>query len=323
MKKLKTLQKVLYLSGLIFLILGSANIVSGQWTCGDDLIDNRDGQSYKTIQIGSQCWMAENLNYGTMIQSNAAGHQMSDNSIVEKYCWNNILSNCDNSTQHPGGYYEWQEAVQYYGGQPTLPVKGICPDEWHIPSQAEYSSLITELGGAAVAGGKLKVGGTSGFEGVIAGWRCTINGRFLTLFPKGFWWSGNMQAADEGVYMDIDETNSAATISAYPASIGFNIRCLKNTTSGTSELIDGQNKFRIENFAQEGKLLNLSFITESIGDYIVTICDLTGKEVSTNKIYCQVGENILSIQLDGINSGIYILNLEYKDQAISQKFYIQ
>jgi len=323
MKKLDIIKKVCYLTISVWLLSGLLNSVSAQWSCGDDLIDNRDGKSYTTVQIGLQCWMSENLNYGTMIQSNAAGHQMSDNGMVEKYCWNNISSNCDNSADHPGGYYEWQEAVQYYGGQPALPVQGICPDDWHIPSQVDYTDLIAELGGTAFAGMKMKVGGSSGFDGVIAGWRCTINGGFLTMFPKGFWWTGNMGSTDEGVYIDIDETNTIATIGAYPASIGFNIRCLKNSTTGTSDVQNTQDKFRIENLVQEGKLIKLTFITKSAGDYIVTLNDLSGKEVRKNKIKGQMGENNLNLEINGFKCGIYILNLEYNKQMISQKIYIQ
>ena len=201
---------------------------SSSFTCGEPLTDPRDGQTYNTIQIGNQCWMSQNLNYGTYLASTGSGSLTHDDGIVEKYCWNNIPSNCDNSTTHPGGFYEFYEAVQYYGGQPTQPVQGACPEGWHMPAKTEFTELISYLGGTSVAGTKLKVGGSSGFEGVIAGWRCTSGGSFLTLFPKGFWWSSTQSNSSNAWYMDIDNTNPYATLSSYGKSLGFNIRCVKD-----------------------------------------------------------------------------------------------
>ena len=60
--------------------------------CGDPLIDDRDGQSYATVQIGDQCWMAENLNVGLMLLT---GEEITDNETIEKYCYGNDPANCD------------------------------------------------------------------------------------------------------------------------------------------------------------------------------------------------------------------------------------
>jgi uncharacterized protein (TIGR02145 family) len=199
-----------------------------QWTCGDDLIDERDGKVYGAVEIGEQCWMSENLNYGTYIVSNADGALTHDDGIVEKYCWDNNSDNCDNSTTHQGGFYEFYEAVQYYSGQATKPVHGACPDGWYMPVTTEFTQLINYLGGPSVAGTALKVGGSSGFEAVIAGWRCTLNGSFLTMFPQGYWWSSTQFNNDDGWFMDVNNTNSNASQAHYPKTLGFNIRCVKN-----------------------------------------------------------------------------------------------
>ena len=100
------------------MILISTPLISlGQWSCGDNLNDARDGRIYATVQIGTQCWMAENLNYGTMIPSSQAGSIMTDNAVIEKYCWDNDSTWCNGTNGHPkyGGFYEWQEAMNYYG----------------------------------------------------------------------------------------------------------------------------------------------------------------------------------------------------------------
>ncbi|MCK4677887.1 MAG: fibrobacter succinogenes major paralogous domain-containing protein [Bacteroidales bacterium] len=106
-------------------------ITTKEWICGDSLIDTRDNQKYKTVQIGTQCWMAENLNIGARIDGI---NNQTDNSVIEKYCYNDDTVNCDIY----GGLYQWDEAMQYVldtGAQ------GICPNGWHLPSDDEWKIL--------------------------------------------------------------------------------------------------------------------------------------------------------------------------------------
>jgi len=90
-----------------------------------------EGQVYNTIQIFSQCWLKENLNVGTMIQGT---EEMTDNGIMEKYCYNNIPDSC---TKY-GGLFQWDEMMQY-STQPSI--QGICPIGWHIPKDEEWKIL--------------------------------------------------------------------------------------------------------------------------------------------------------------------------------------
>lgn len=120
------------------LIAGSglvAQPVTGVFSCGDTIIDVRDGQAYPTVQIGSQCWMAKNLNTGQMVSD----FMMYDNNIIEKSCYNNDPSNCDVF----GGLYIWSEAMQ---GNTAESGQGICPSGWHIPSRADWDQLRRYLG---------------------------------------------------------------------------------------------------------------------------------------------------------------------------------
>jgi uncharacterized protein (TIGR02145 family) len=101
------------------------------FSCGDPFTDPRDGQIYNTIQIGDQCWMAENLNIGTMINGT---EDMTDNGIIEKYCYDNDTANCEIY----GGLYQWNEMMEYtttQGGQ------GICPAGWYISTDDELKIL--------------------------------------------------------------------------------------------------------------------------------------------------------------------------------------
>ncbi len=77
------------------------------WSCGDLIIDDRDGQTYNTVQIDDQCWLAENLNIGIMING---AYNQSDNGVINKYCYDNDPSNCEIY----GGLYQWDEMIGLY-----------------------------------------------------------------------------------------------------------------------------------------------------------------------------------------------------------------
>ena len=96
--------------------------------CGP-FIDARNNKLYQTILIGEQCWMKENLNIGEIINGT---QEQTNNSIIEKYCHDNIGTNCDIY----GGLYQWDEVMQYLTNEG---VQGICPQGWHIPTDAEWT----------------------------------------------------------------------------------------------------------------------------------------------------------------------------------------
>ena len=114
------------------------------------MTDARDGQTYKTVQIGSQTWMAENLNYET----------------ASSYCYNDSASYCAKY----GRLYTWAVAMDSAGTwttngkgcgndktcSPTYPVRGVCPSGWHLPTQTEWNTLFTAVGGQSTASTKLK-----------------------------------------------------------------------------------------------------------------------------------------------------------------------
>ena len=166
-------------------------IYFGVFQCGLPLIDVRDGQIYQTVQIGEQCWMAENLNIGTMINGS---NDQTDDGTIEKYCYENSTSNCDTY----GGLYQWNEMMQY---TTTQGVQGICPEGWHLPTDAEWTTLVDFLGGSSVAGGKMKEAGyahwnspntgatnESGFTALPGGCRNTF-GYFNYLGSTAYFWS--------------------------------------------------------------------------------------------------------------------------------------
>ena len=199
------------------------------------------GQTYNTVQIGTQCWFKENLNVGSMIQGSS---NQTNNSIIEKYCYNNLPANCDTF----GGLYQWAEAVQYQNGasnttspNPALSgyVKGICPVGWHVPSDWEWSSLETAIGGSTIAGGALKhtsvlwsspnMGATnsSGFSALPGG--CLIsNWAFFYLGNITDFWSSSESSATYTIDRDLANNYSVIGRGIGNKSNGFSVRCLKD-----------------------------------------------------------------------------------------------
>ncbi len=118
-----------------------------------------EGQVYNTVQILSQCWMKENLNVGTMI---SGSEQMSNNGIIEKYCYNNETDSCNKY----GGIYQWNEMMSYTN-QPES--QGICPQGWHIPSDDEWKIL------SGVTDSQYFIGDTIWNEWFYSGYDAALN----------------------------------------------------------------------------------------------------------------------------------------------------
>jgi uncharacterized protein (TIGR02145 family) len=185
---------------------------------------------YHAIQIGSQCWMKENLNIGTHI---AGGTDQTNNSIIEKFCYGNDTNNC----KIYGGLYQWNEMMQYVT---TAGAQGICPNGWHIPTKAEYTTLETTLGGSTVAGDKIREIGithwnspnagatnSSGFTGLGSGRR--YNGyNFGGLKEYLDLWTSTSQNSSEAWNFYLYEYQHSTHQGYAPKVDGFSVRCIKN-----------------------------------------------------------------------------------------------
>ena len=194
-----------------------------------------DNNNYSIVQIGTQTWMAENLNVGVKINS---AQNQTNNGIREKYCYYDDLNNCNLY----GGQYMWNEMMQY-GTTPGA--KGICPNGWHIPTDAEWTVLGTNLGGDAVAGGKMKSTGTieagtglwytpntgatneSGYSALPGGYRASA-GNFNGFGESGNWWSSTLNNPLNAQYRWI--SNMYGYLNSFGCDIyfGFSVRCVKN-----------------------------------------------------------------------------------------------
>jgi len=179
-----------------------------------------DGKIYNTELIGEQCWLRENLDIGTMINSST---QQTNNATTEKYCYGNDPDNCDIY----GGLYRWNESMQYVT---TEGAQGICPTGWHIPSQADFQTLLDEVGNDAnsiKSTGQGSDPGTnySGFSALLSGYidDNSVFGQFGIV--TGFWSSTEYSSPDAAHHLIVGNvTGLGQTYKDY----GFSIRCIKD-----------------------------------------------------------------------------------------------
>ncbi|MDX1700468.1 MAG: FISUMP domain-containing protein [Melioribacteraceae bacterium] len=187
---------------------------------------NYAGLDYNLIPIGKQCWMKENLNVGTMINDSL---EMTNQDTVEKYCYDNDLSNCDKY----GGLYQWNEAMMYSLEENSM---GICPPGWHIPSFEEYQTLkfsVNNSGNALKSIGQgtgLGSGtNTSGFSALLAGMRFDDT-NFGNFSEYGIFWSStfDLRTYDAAYYLYLDSEDDDLLLDYGNIFIGVSVRCLKD-----------------------------------------------------------------------------------------------
>lgn len=226
------------------------------------LIDNRDKnnvQAYKTVKIcddndeNCQTWMAENLNYAyTGVKFNYGGHTSDSTS----WCYDNEVSNCEKY----GRLYTWAAAVdsvairKKYGEDcgynkscarffsasalAKEPVQGVCPQGWHLPSDAEWSALYMNVGGSSSAGQKLKANTSQwasntgsdeyGFSILPAGSR-TYDGKFSRAGDDAIFWSATEYEGGNIALIQYFTSNLDKVVSYSEGKpTGFSVRCLKD-----------------------------------------------------------------------------------------------
>lgn len=198
---------------------------------GLDTLKDVEGNSYRTVQIGTQLWMAENLratkfNDGQNIPliTSAAWYSHTGNC----YCW---YSNNPSAFGNPyGALYNWY----------TINTGKLCPQGWHVPSDSDWVKLRDYLGGETVAGSKLKETGTdhwnppntgatneTGFTALPGGGRWMI-GRFDLLGRNGYLWSSTEDLLLEAVAWRMGSSQNSLERVGTLKKNGFNVRCLKD-----------------------------------------------------------------------------------------------
>lgn len=215
--------KNLYIS--FFYLIISAMIGFAQKPCPLIPALNYGSKTYHTVQIGSQCWLKENLNIGVMIDST---QNQTNNSVIEKYCYHNDPANCTKF----GGLYQWNEAMQYSSSDSK--VKGICPQGWHLPDSAEFNRLTLAVSKnsktlkAVGQGDGAGIGSNnSGFSALLAGSR-NLNGAFFGLKGYTYLWTSTTANSVDAFDMYLNHGTDNIYQSDSKEGYGFSVRCIKD-----------------------------------------------------------------------------------------------
>lgn len=193
------------------------------------ITDSRDGQTYKIERIGSQKWMAQNLNYET----------------PNSYCYNDSTENCAKY----GRLYTWSAAMDSVGIYASTgkecgkdkdchfmiyPVRGICPDGFHLPTQTEWNTLIS-------AGYQIFVD-SSGFEASYGGFR-HFDGGYIFSNKNAYYWTSAEHDAGKAYYTKLRRWNWETSIDTYEKNYAYSVRCVQDESMESDSLIKSAGKF--------------------------------------------------------------------------------
>jgi uncharacterized protein (TIGR02145 family) len=207
----------------------------------DSITDSRDGKVYKTVKIGEQTWMAENLNYADSVKTPSLRGK--------SRCYNDDAKKCDVA----GRLYTWAAAIDSvklandadnpqdcgHGKTCSLPAKvqGICPPNWHLPSNEEWKALFTAVGGQSTAGMFLRSQSgwinnrngpnTFGFSVLPVG-QAYENGYCSYDGENAFIWSITEDVSTRAYSMYVRYGSEYANLTADYKYYGFSVRCLKD-----------------------------------------------------------------------------------------------
>jgi uncharacterized protein (TIGR02145 family) len=193
------------------------------------IISDVDGNTYKTVNIGSQLWMAENLKVSKYNDGTTIPTQWQNNTTGAWTYYNNDAYNYANY----GKLYNWY-AVSNTNGN-----KNVCPTGWHVPTDAEWSVLTDYLGGESVAGGKMKEVGTTNwnnpntdatntslFSALPGGFR--VDGNYSWIGNFGYWWSSTEDNTSSAWSRILSLYNDNAGRLNPNKESGLSVRCLKD-----------------------------------------------------------------------------------------------
>ena len=207
--------------------------------CGEDRVRDIDGNNYRTVRIGEQVWMAENLRTtrlkdGTPIDM-VSGYEEWAALEAPAYCWyNNDSTNGDTY----GALYNWY----------VVETDRLCPEGWHVPSDEEWNNMVSGIMDRNEVGGALKEEGTThwrspnagatnefGFSALPGGYRSYL-GTFNLLRASAYWWSSTEvnwygasgQAPSRVIFRSVQHDNANLIRHISEKTNGFSVRCVKN-----------------------------------------------------------------------------------------------
>jgi uncharacterized protein (TIGR02145 family) len=205
--------------------------------CGD--LVSHEGYNYSTVQIGDQCWFAENCRYLPEVTLFSAWSNTTPQYYVYGYRGTNIeAAKATSNYETYGVLYNW----------PAVMTEGICPSGWHIPSDGEFTQLTDFLGGKRVAGYVMK--STSGWNDYIGNSGNGSNSSGFNALPGGYaapgdsgdsawpnfdhvgryayWWSSSSSGSSEAWIRLLAYLLDGVGLNSEPRSAGFSTRCVRD-----------------------------------------------------------------------------------------------
>lgn len=194
-----------------------------------------EGNLYKTITIGTQVWMAENLRVTKFRNNDPIAHITSaaewKNLSTPGYCFYENTESIEKQVTN-GGLYNWFAVSDS---------RSIAPEGWHVATDADWKTLTTFLGGESIAGGKLKESGithwrnpnqaatnSSGFTALPAGRREYTDGSFINSGFNTFWWTSSAYNPDYSWYRQVNYDGAYVNPANFHKQYGFAVRCVKD-----------------------------------------------------------------------------------------------
>jgi uncharacterized protein (TIGR02145 family) len=279
-------------------------------------VTDYDGNTYNTVNIGTQVWLKENLKVthfrnGTAIPNVTNLTSWAGLSTPAR-CYYNNDSVANDSVY--GALYNWYAINN---------VNQLCPEGWHVPTDAEWTEVETFLGGAAIAGGKMKEAGfmhwnspntgatnESGFTGLPGG-MLGVNYTFQTINENGLWWTSTSYNSSYAWSRYLWYLNSGVDRNPTPKTIGLSVRCIKDIGVGVGKLRNDKN-IKIYPNPTSNKLFVDCSEHQSVE---LEVSNLAG-EILIRRV---LSDNMNEIDLSYLSDGIYIVKLSCDSWTIFKK----
>ncbi len=201
----------MYRNSLLPLLLSIITIGFASILVGQEILIDFDGNEYKTILIGERLWMAENLRS----IHDANGEK------IKRVCYGQISENCDTS----GGMYAWDDLKI---DEKNNELQGICPDEWHIPTDEEWADFIEGIGGADSAAYKLNKGLINNFKIQYGGNYHKRLRNYNYLGDIAYYWTSTSFSSTAAFIWMIGKKNINANRTSIPKLYCISVRCIKD-----------------------------------------------------------------------------------------------
>ncbi|MFZ9940406.1 MAG: fibrobacter succinogenes major paralogous domain-containing protein, partial [Bacteroidia bacterium] len=205
-------------------------------SCGKYSVTDVDGNSYATVQIGTQCWTQSNLRVskyrdGSSITNITDNTQWSQTNTSSTGAWCDYNNNASNGTTY-GKLYNWYAVNDS---------RGLCPTGWHVPTDDEWTILTDHLGDTTMAGGKMKnttgwnapntsASNASAFTALPGGFRGN-GGNFSRVGNYGYWWSTSDTNTGTAWLRGLDYSDAIAERIHLDHRAGFSVRCLRDVAA--------------------------------------------------------------------------------------------